>query len=458
MRTDRKKRKEHIIKNVDTHKTLILDAERWLWAHPQTGYTEWEAHEYLRKHFEAMGYSLTLSGNIPGFYTDIDTKRPGPKVCIMAELDALELPNHPQAQKGIIHACGHHAQGAALLGVAAALKEPGALDGLCGSIRLMAVPAEEVIQLSFRENLRRQGVIRYTEGKVEYLSRGYFDDVDMAVMVHGHMNSGEDSFDFVGNAGNNGCIAKEITYKGKAAHAGGAPHEGVNAQYAAMLGLQACNDLRETFQEKDAIRFHPVMQGANCAVNIIPEELRIESYVRGKNLEAMKRENRKINRALTGGALAMGAGVEICDRPGCAPEYHDTEFLKLVEQCCIDLSGREKVNFDYNKWVASSSDFGDITCVMPGVQFYVAGASGTVHGVDYCVTNPERFCLNAAKALLFVVLELPSEEGMKAKKILEQYEPIYPSIQAYLEAINEVILDKNAVIYDENGNVKIDYM
>ena len=47
---------------------------------------------------------------------------------------------------------------------------------------------------------------------------------------------------------------------------------------------------------------------------------------------------------------------------------------------------------------------------------------------------------------------------MKAKKILEQYEPIYSSIQAYLEAINEVILDKNAVIYDENGNVKIDYM
>ena len=35
----------------------------------------------------------------------------------------------------------------------------------------------------------------------------------------------------------------------------------VNAEYAAMLGLQACNDLRETFQEKDTIRFHPILMG-----------------------------------------------------------------------------------------------------------------------------------------------------------------------------------------------------
>lgn len=53
-----------------------------------------------------------------------------------------------------------------------------------------------------------------------------------------------------------------------------------------MLGLQACNDLRETFQEKDTIRFHPIMMGVNCAVNIIPDEMKIESYVRGRSLEA----------------------------------------------------------------------------------------------------------------------------------------------------------------------------
>ncbi|MBQ5760150.1 MAG: amidohydrolase, partial [Clostridia bacterium] len=307
-------RQELIVKNVDQNKQMILDAERWLWAHPQTGYTEWEANGYLTEKFEALGYELHQAGNIPGFYTDVKTGKPGPTLAIFGELDALDIANHPESVNGMTHCCGHHAQAAALLGIAAALKEPGALDGLCGTIRLIAVPAEEMIQLAFREDLRKQGVIGYMGGKVEFMARGILDGVDIAMMVHGGAAGPDEAFDFTCGHGMNGCMAKTIKFKGKSSHAGGAPHLGVNAQYAAMLGLQACNDLRETFQEKDTVRFHPIMMGVNVAVNIIPDEMKIESYVRGGSIEAMKRENKKINRALTGAALAMGAGVELCDR------------------------------------------------------------------------------------------------------------------------------------------------
>ena len=342
-----------------------------------------------------------------------------------------------------------------MLGIAPAMKEPGALDGLSGSIRLMAVPAEEMIQLAFREELRKQGVIGYMGGKVEFMSRGYFDDVDISMMVHG-ANSGDD-IDFKCGLGNNGCMAKTIKFKGKSSHAGGAPHLGINAQYAAMLGHQACNDLRETFQEKDTIRFHPIMMGVNCAVNIIPDEMKIESYVRGKTIEAIKRENKKVNRALTGAALALGAGVELCDRPGYSPEYHDPAFMKLVEQCCCDLVGADRVAFDYNSWSTGSSDFGDVTCVMPGVQFNASGASGTGHGIDYFITDPNRLCVNSAKAQLFVTDALLANEAKAAKEIIANYKPQYPSIKAYFEAINDIILDKDAVKYDENGNATVDF-
>ena len=40
-------RQQLIVNNVDTVRQLILDAERWIWAHPQTGYTEWQSHDYL---------------------------------------------------------------------------------------------------------------------------------------------------------------------------------------------------------------------------------------------------------------------------------------------------------------------------------------------------------------------------------------------------------------------------
>ena len=60
-------RQQLIVNNVDTVKQLILDAERWIWAHPQTGYTEWQAHDYLVEKYEALGYTLVKAGNIPGF-------------------------------------------------------------------------------------------------------------------------------------------------------------------------------------------------------------------------------------------------------------------------------------------------------------------------------------------------------------------------------------------------------
>lgn len=448
-------RQRQIVQNVDAHRQQILEAERWLWAHPQTGYTEWDAHGYLAEKFASLGYTLHCAGDIPGFYADIETGKPGPKLCILGELDALDIANHPESVNGMAHCCGHHAQGAALLGVAAALQAPGALDGLCGSIRLMAVPAEEMIQLAFREELRKKGVIHYLGGKVEFLYRGYFDGVDLALMVHGG-NCGK-GIDFSCGLGMNGCLAKTIRYKGKSAHAGGAPQNGINAQYAAMLGLQACNALRETFPDGDSIRFHPIMMGVNCAVNIIPDEMRIESYVRARTIEAIVRENKKINRALAGGALAMGAGVELRDRPGYFPEYHDPAYMKLVEQCCCDLAGAEHVSFSATGWSTGSSDFGDLTAIMPGVQFTATGAAGTGHGIDYHVADADRLCCNAAKAQLFVADALLADGAKRAQEIIAGYQPKYPSVQAYFAAIDAMFLDKDAVQYDANGNATLDY-
>ena len=453
-------KKQRIIKAAEANRQIAVEAERYIWKHPQTGYTEWIANEYLIEKFEALGYKLVRAdqdpkhGKIPGFYTDIDTGRPGPMLCIMGELDALDIANHPESVNGMCHSCGHNAQAATMLGLAATLKtDPSILDGLSGKIRLMLVPAEEMIQLAFRSNLIKEGTISYMGGKVEFLHRGYYDGVDLALMVHSG-NLG-DKYDFSCGQGNNGCMAKVITYKGKSSHAGGAPHEGINAQYAAMLGLQACNDLRETLQEKDTIRFHPIMKGVNCAVNIIPDEMVIESYVRGSNIEAMKRENKKFNRALAGAAAAIGCELHIDDKPGYSPEIHDVAYMQLVEEVCKDLAGADRVNFEYDSWSTGSSDFGDLTCVIPGIQFTSAGASGTAHGINYYLTDPERLLINSIKAQLLVADKLLKDDAAKAKEIVANYKAPYASIPEYLDAIGDFILDRDVVEYEENGNVKL---
>ena len=339
---------------VDKHREEILAAEDYIWRHPETGFREWKTTAYMQDVFEKAGYTLVKAGDIPGFYTDIETGRPGPKLLIMAELDALSAPNHVQAVDGCAHACGHHAQCAAMAGIALALKEPGALDGLSGSVRLMCVPAEELIELDFRDGLRRAGVIHYLGGKTEFMHRGYMDGVDLAFLFH---TSTRTDCDFDCHYGQNGCIAKTVRYEGVAAHAGGSPEKGVNALYAASLGLQGINAIRETLRDGDHIRIHPIMTSGGACVNIIPCEATLESYIRGASFDAILDANRKVDRALAAGALALGAKVSVSDRPGYAPLVNSPELVEAVGEAMRALLGEDRVKITH-EWTTGCTDMG----------------------------------------------------------------------------------------------------
>ena len=177
---------QEMLNGIEAYRENILAAERHIWKNPETGYREWKTHAYLKEKYEELGYTVTEAGNIPGFWVDVETGRPGPCVAVFGELDSLIVPTHPECdpETGAVHACGHNCQSAALLGIAAALKAEGALDGLSGKIRLIAVPAEELIELGYRKELKEKGIIRYFGGKQEFMYRGVLDGVDMAFMVH----------------------------------------------------------------------------------------------------------------------------------------------------------------------------------------------------------------------------------------------------------------------------------
>jgi metal-dependent amidase/aminoacylase/carboxypeptidase family protein len=64
-----------IVRAVEKYRKEILEAERYIWAHPETGYKEFETSAYLAKQFEALCYKLTYADGITGFYTVVDTGR-----------------------------------------------------------------------------------------------------------------------------------------------------------------------------------------------------------------------------------------------------------------------------------------------------------------------------------------------------------------------------------------------
>src|SRR6185437_5356413 len=162
-------------------------------------------------------------------------------------------------------------------------------------------------------------------------------DVDLAMMIHTNWRADD------GKAGvpasNNGRVGKTARFIGRAAHAGGAPHMGVNALYAAQLALAAINAQRETFRDEDTIRVHPILTHGGSQVNVIPGEARIETYVRGRTLEGIRDANLKVDRALKAGALALGATVEIETLPGYLPLRTDATMARAFRRNAEGLFG-----------------------------------------------------------------------------------------------------------------------
>jgi len=431
-------------------KQKVLETLQFMTAHPETGYREWKCSAYMEQQFRDLGYDLILAGDIPGFCVQIDTGRPGPCVLVLGELDAVKCASHPDAdpETGAVHACGHNAQSAALVGIAAALKRPGALDALSGSILLCAVPAEELIEIEYRNELIEKGIIQYYGGKPEFLRRGYFDGVDLAFMVHTSSKLGC-------NLGAVGIVAKRVLYKGRAAHAGGAPQNGINALYAANAGLSAVNAVRETFTEDELVRVHPIITNGGTVVNGIPDLVEIESYVRAKTYDAMKRSNEKVNRALIGAALSLGANVEIIDAPGYAPLYNHPDMIEVARRAAAavypDIEFPPSVRYG-----TGSTDMGDISMLFPAVHPYAPGAVGAGHGSDYRIESPELACVNSAEWQLEMLNILLSDGAREALRIKEAFVPHFASKEEYFAYISSFYSKGDRIEYgDETATVKL---
>ncbi len=435
---------------VERNRKLIFDAERYIWKNPETGYREVKTTAYLAEKFEALGYKITRAEDITGFYTTLDTGKPGATILLMCELDSVICAPHPESDPvtGAVHSCGHNAQSAAMLGIAAALREPGVLDLLSGKIILAAVPAEELLEIDYRSKLRAEGKIKYYGGKPEFLSRGYFDGADIAMMVHAAVIDG-----FYFTKGSVGCRTKKIIYKGRAAHAGSVPHLGKNALYAATLGLNAVNAIRETFREDDMIRVHPIITKGGDMVNAIPAEVILESYVRGKTFEAIDEANLKVNKALIGAALSLGTNIEINDAPGYAPHTNCPELTDIASKAARLV--RPDCPLEYGGIKPSSTDNGDLAAVMPAIQPYCGGARGTSHGSDYYIVDPERACIESAKLQLAMLAILGEHGGELAFEIKKNYKAPFPSKEAYLEYLDSKNTSGERIKYNDDGTATV---
>lgn len=165
---------------------LILD-------NPEPGFREFKTSQLVQEKFRELGIPFEANIAITGIKGLLKGGNPGPTIAILGELDSLIVAGHPNAdlQTSAAHACGHHAQIGMLLGVAMGLQAESVLPALNGNVALIAVPAEEYIEIEFRSELKRQGKIEFLGGKPEFIRLGQFDEMALAIMTHTTSNPEE---------------------------------------------------------------------------------------------------------------------------------------------------------------------------------------------------------------------------------------------------------------------------
>lgn len=406
--------KKLALEAIDKNADKIIGIAEDIFAEPELGYKEFKTAEKVKAVFTDLGFEYKDGIAVTGVIANVPGGQHNAKIAVMGELDAVVCPEHRCAdpETGAAHSCGHHAQIASVVGVAYALKESGIMPHLGGDVALMAVPAEEGVELEYRNELMHEGKISYLGGKQEFIKLGVFDDIDAMIMQHTVGGSNVTA----GGPGGMGFVAKIIKYYGQESHAA-SPHMGVNALDAAKVGLVAVDMLRTTFKDEDGIRFHPIITKGGSLVNVVPAFVQIETFVRGRSTEAIQDASYRIDRALKAGADAMGAECVIDNLPGYLFSNEAPELKALVTDNLVELVGADRVV----PGMGFTTEANDVSQLLPTVHAMIGGAVGIGHSKSYEIEDKELAYIVASKMLVMTVIDLLANGAEKAISIKKNF-------------------------------------
>lgn len=397
--------KNRIEQAIDQNRSRIIGLGDAILSCPELGYREEETSRIVKETFRELGIPYEEKLALTGVKGKLAGCADGLNICLMGEMDALPCGGdlRPNAG-GISHACGHNAQMAALLGAAIGLSESGVMRDLPGKVSFLAAPAEEFIDLDFRKKLIREGKIRYAGGKQELICEGVFDDADLAMMIH-------------------------------AAH-GSKPFDGVNALNAAALSIIGMHTNREIFREEERIRIHPIITKGGDVVNTVPDEVCIDTYVRGATLEAIKKGNVCVERSCRGAVQMVGAEVSFENTSGYLPLREDALLSDLMAANAEALMGADSIVS--GREITGSTDAGDLSCLIPVIQPSIGGFAGGLHSEEFHITNRETAYLDSAKLLALTAVDLLYNDCEKGRAVKESFTPLLTKEQ-YLTYLQEGI-------------------
>ena len=266
---------EKIKETVKKYEGKVLDLRRHFHMHPEISWNEKETTKRVAKELEEMGISIIkvgFGGTECGVLAEIKGGKPGKTVALRADMDALPLTEEVESpfkskNDGVMHACGHDAHTAMLVGAAAVLQEH--RQDLKGNVRLIFQPAEEHGRIP---------------GAQAMIDGGALDGVDAVFGLHIMPNLEVGKIQYALGPIMAAADAWHLTVKGKGGH-GSAPETAVDPTIGAAHTIAALQTLvsREIPPQETAVVSVGGIKSSSHVFNIIPDRVEITGSVRTFN-------------------------------------------------------------------------------------------------------------------------------------------------------------------------------
>ncbi len=347
-----------IEKNAESLLEYMVEARRYLHKHPELSKAEYNTQQYIISKLEEENipcYKIADTGVV-----GIIKGRPeGRVIGIRADIDALPIMEESSKaycseNKGVMHACGHDAHTAILLGTAKLFNS--VKDQLDGSVKLFFQPAEET-----------------TGGAKRMVEEGCMENpaVDYVIGLHVMPYIPYDAIEIKYGQANAATNAVKITVRGKAAH-GAYPEKGIDAILIAahmVCALQSLVSRNVSPLNPCALTIGMINGGVK--ENVIAEEVVLKGTLRTLNPETrsfMKKRIKDLSEGIAG-SLGGECSVEaIDDYPAL---INDNRVIDIIRKSAEEVLGKEKI---YIKEYPSlgSEDFQYFAEDIPGA-FYSVG-------------------------------------------------------------------------------------
>lgn len=351
----------------------VIEWRRYLHEHPELSNREFETSKFIASYLTSLGMDVQTGVAKTGVVALLKGGKPGSVVALRADMDALPVlertkVEYASAAKGeylgetvpVMHACGHDAHMAILLGAATVLSS--VKKDLPGTVKFIFQPAEE-------------GAPGNEEGGARLMiQEGVLENPQVAAIFGLHINSETEVGVIKYKPGAEMAAADwfSITVKGKGSH-GSQPWAGIDP---IVVSAQIIEGLQTIVSRQEDLTTAPVVitvgkiQGG-VRNNIISEEVVMEGTIRTLDSAMQPEVHEKIRRMATKIAEASGAQADITIITKTLVTYNDPGLTAMMAPSFDKAAGKENVHI--MNWMTGAEDFSYYGAKIPSLFFFLGG-------------------------------------------------------------------------------------